>query len=80
MIGKGWRRLLVIAGAMLIAALALAGMVSRPSGDCEQVQSRILIAGPYEQVPARAGDAARVICERNGNIPERSLFRRFEQP
>ena len=64
MIGKGWRRLLVMAGAMLIAALALAGMVSRPSADCERVQSH----------------AARVICERNGNIPERFLFRRFEQP
>lgn len=69
-----------MAGAMLIAALALVGMVSRPSGDCERVQSRILIAGPYEHVPSRAGHAARVICERNGNIPERFLFRRFEQP
>jgi hypothetical protein len=79
MIGKGWMRLLVTAGAMLIAALALA-MVSRASGDCERVQNRILIAGPYEHVPARAGHAAQIMCQRNGNIPKRLLFRTFDQP
>ena len=80
MIGKGWRRLLVTAGGMLSVALALAAMVSRSSSDCERVQNRILIAGPYEHVSERAGHTARIMCGRNGNIPKRFLFRTFDQP
>jgi hypothetical protein len=76
-IDKDWMRLFATAGAMLLAILALA-MAPRSSRDCERVQTRILVAGPYEHVSERAGTAARIMCQRNGYVARKWLFHTFD--
>ncbi len=69
----------VIAGAAVTGALALALFANSPSQSCAREQYQILVAGAYKYVPERARFSAKIMCERNDNVPQRFRFRKFVQ-
>ncbi len=74
MVSRRRNRQLTVAAIVLGAAGAATLFANTPAEQCVRKQNRILVATAYRELPERAITSARIMCERNGNVPE-SIFR-----
>jgi hypothetical protein len=69
---KRWRSspVVTIVGVAL-GSLLIGVILNLPTEICVSKQEQVLLAGPYKYVPERAGDSARIMCERSASLREK---------